>query len=134
MNIQSISNKDRYVTIQFTASELITLCNAMYNEIKNEEKVGTSFYFRQLYSDMMIARDLCQYGHIDNFGLAKIIQYRNEFKGFLSKDDAKIFNNCLENDDIPTAFKNPDFVRIYERIVGDECGDNLIDLAEEDDD
>lgn len=32
----------------------------------------------QLYSDMMIDRDLCQYGHVDNFCLRNVVACRND--------------------------------------------------------
>ena len=76
-------------------------------------------YFMQLYSDMMMARDLCQYGHVDDFCLHNIIKCRSELRGLLSEDDIEIFNKYLEDNDLSTAFKNSNFVRIYKRIVGD---------------
>ena len=68
---------------------------------------------------MMMARDLCQYGHIDDFCLQNIVRYRSGIKGVLSDTDIQSFNAYLESNNIPAAFKNSDWVRIYKRIVGD---------------
>lgn len=116
MNIQSISKRDREVTVELSADDLIIICNALYAQ-SSEEKDND--YFMQLYSDMMMARDLCQYGHVDNFCLHNIVKCRSELRGLLSEDDIETFNAYLEDNDLPTAFGNSDFVRIYKRIVGD---------------
>ena len=116
MNIQTISKAKREVMVELTADDLVIISNALYaqsGEKKNND------YFMQLYSDMMMARDLCQYGHVDDFCLHNIIKCRSELRGLLSEDDIEIFNKYLEDNDLSTAFKNSNFVRIYKRIVGD---------------
>lgn len=116
MNIQTISKAKREVMVELTADDLVIICNALYaqsGEKKNND------HFMQLYSDMMMARDLCQYGHVDDFCLHNIIKCRSELRGLLSEDDIEIFNKYLEDNDLSTAFKNSNFVRIYKRIVGD---------------
>jgi len=81
---------------------------------------------------MMMARDLCQYGHVDNFCLHNIVKCRSELRGLLSEDDIETFNAYLEDNDLPTAFRNSDFVRIYKRIVGDlEYSEKLKDWMEQ---
>ena len=51
---------------------------------------------------------------------------KNYDKGLLSEDDIETFNVYLEDNDLPTAFGNSDFVRIYKRIVGDsKCNDKI---------
>lgn len=121
MNIQNISKKDKNVTVELRADELVTICNmlfAQYAEHQNNE------HYLQLYSDMMMARDLCQYGHVDNFCLKGIIECRNKIGlgidgvHILSDDEIDTFNAYLEKDDIPTAFGNTDWNRIYNKIVG----------------
>ena len=58
------------------------ICNALYLQSKEQDlqskEQETSDHFLQLYSDMMIARDLCQYGHVDNFCLQNIVKCRND--------------------------------------------------------
>lgn len=125
MNIQNISKEKRNVIVELEADDLVMICNALYSQL---EKKKNKDNFLQLYSDMMMARDLCQYGHVDNFCLHNIVKCRNELKGLLSEDDAETFNAYLEDNDIPAAFGNSDFVRIYKRIVGDTtCSDKLKD-------
>lgn len=129
MNIQSISKVNREVTVKLTADDLVIIGNALYaqsGEKKNND------YFMQLYSDIMMARDLCQYGHVDNFCFQNIVKCRSELRGLLSEDDIKTFNAYLEDNDMPTAFGNSDFVRIYKRIVGDlKYSDKLKDWMEQ---
>ena len=115
MNMQTISKAKREVMVELTADDLVIICNALYAQ-SGEEK--NNDYFMQLYSDMMMARDLCQYGHVDDFCLHNIIKCRSELKGLLSEEDVETFNKYLEDNDLPTAFGNSDFVRIYKRIVG----------------
>lgn len=102
--------------VELTADDLVIICNALYAQ--SSEKNNNDYFF-QLYSDMMMARDLCQYGHVDNFCLHNIVRCRSGLKGLLSEADVETFNKYLEDNDLPTAFENSDFVRIYKRIVGD---------------
>lgn len=121
MNIQNISKKDKNVMVELSADELVTICNVLalqHAELKDKES------YLQLYSDMALARDLCQYGHVDNFCLTDIVNCRNKIgKGLdgicvLSDDEIDTFNAYLEKDDIPTAFGNTDWNQIYNKIVG----------------
>lgn len=119
MKIQNISKPEQKAIVELNATELVIICNALYSQI-NEKKDREDFL--QLYSDAMIARDLCQYGHLDNFCLQNIVKCRNNVNdgidGVLSDDDIDTFNAYLENNDIPTAFGNSDWRRIYKKIVG----------------
>lgn len=123
MNIQTISTEKRKVTVELTADDLVTICNALYAQSDEKKHHET---FMQLYSDMMMARDLCQYGHVDNFCLHNIIKCRSGLKGVLSDDDIATFNKYLKDNDLPTAFGNSDFVRIYKRIVGNTQNSDTI--------
>lgn len=123
MNMLTISKEKREVMVKLTVDDLIIICNALYAQ-SGEERNNS--YFMQLYSDMMMARDLCQYGHVDDFCLHNIVKCRSELKGLLSEEDIEIFNNYLEDNDLPTAFGNSDFVRIYKRIVGDLKGSDIL--------
>lgn len=119
MNIQNISKEQKKVIVELSADDLITICNALYSQ-REEEK--DSAIFLQLYSDMMMARDLCQYGHVDNFCLHNIVKCRNDIgsglDSILSDEDIDTFNAYLEDNDIPTAFGNSDWRNIYKKIVG----------------
>ena len=84
-----------------------------------------------VHSDMMMARDLCRYGHVDDFCLHNIVKCRSGFRDVLSKEDIKTFNEYLEDNDLPTVFGNSDFVRIYKRIVGDLQSDTLKNWMEQ---
>ena len=71
MNIHSISKEKRNVIVELDANDLAIICNALYAQPReNKEKEN----FLQLYSDAMMARDLCQYGHVDNFCLRNIVK------------------------------------------------------------
>ena len=119
MNIQNISKEKRNVIVELEADDLVMICNALYSQL--EEK-NNNDNFLQLYSDMMMARDLCQYGHIDNFCLSNIVKCRNNIEkgldGILFNDDIDTFNYYLESNDMPTAFGNSDWRSIYNKIVG----------------
>lgn len=76
MDIESISKSKREVVVTLDADELVKICNIFYqaqSEEKNEK-------YDKLYSEMMLARDLCQYGHVDDFCLGKIIEHRKNVK------------------------------------------------------
>lgn len=126
MNIQNISKKKRNVIVELEADDLVMICNALYSQLEEEKNREP---FLQLYSDMMMVRDLCQYGHIDNFCLSNIVKCRNDIgkglDGILSNDDIDTFNSYLESNDIPTAFGNTDWRSIYNKIVGDRRTEKL---------
>ena len=109
MNIQTISKEKKEVMVELTADDLGIICNALYVQLGEKKHNDT---FMQLYSDMMMARDLCRYGHVDDFCLHNIVKCRSGLRGVLSDDDIEIFNKYLEDNDLPTAFGNSDFVRI----------------------
>lgn len=81
MTIQTISKEDENVTVELSADDLVMICNALYLHSKEQDlqskEQKTNDNFLQLYSDMMIARDLCQYGHVDNFCLRNVVACRN---------------------------------------------------------
>ena len=126
MNIQNISKDKREATIELSADDLVIICNALYSQL-DEKKSDENFL--QLYSDMMMARDICQYGHVDNFCLHNIVKCRNSVEngldGVLSDDDIDTFNSYLEDNDMPTAFGNTDWRSIYNKIVGHRSSEKL---------
>lgn len=130
MNIQSISKEKREIVANLSADDLVLICNVLHSQLE-EEKHNEKFL--RLYSDMMMARDMCQYGHIDNFCLHNIVKCRNGIgeglDGMLSDDDIGIFNSYLENSNMKMAFGNSDWVKIYKNIVGshgeEKCGGKI---------
>lgn len=128
MNIQSISKENANANVTLSASELVLICN-MFHEQLAKEKSNPKFL--ELYGDLMLARDLCQYGHVDNFCLGGIVKCRNSIgngvNGVLSDEDIDKFNNFLE--DMPTALDNAELWNLYRRIAGDRglhrCNDKL---------
>lgn len=112
MNIQSISKENANANVTLSASELVLICN-MFREQLAKEKSNAKFL--ELYGDLMLARDLCQYGHVDNFCLGGIVKCRNSIgngvNGVLSDEDIDKFNNFLE--DMPTALDNAEWLNDY---------------------
>lgn len=136
MNIQSISKEKREVTVCLNADELVMLGNIMHltSTHANQKNPSNTEKLASLYADIILARDLCQYGHLDNFSLSSIVRNRNlgesSIGGCLSDEDIAIFNHYLENNDIPTAMGNTDFTRIYSKIVGHKMSEKLESWAE----
>ena len=71
MNIQNISKNDREVTVTLSSDELVKLCNVLYYA---RDKYDGDNLYHEIKSDLMIARDISQYGNIDNTTLSKIIK------------------------------------------------------------
>lgn len=122
MNIENISKSKEQVTLTLNRDELVMLCNIMYGAKQISEGETKTELFHKTYADMILARDMCQYGHLDNFSLSQIMKERNSCcespEGILSDEDIDIFNSYLENDNMETAFGNSDFTKIYKKIVG----------------
>lgn len=72
MHIEKLSVKDREVTVRLSADEIVKLCNSLHYA---PEKQQNDIYHK-LYSDLLLVRDICQYGRIDNWGLAKVVEQR----------------------------------------------------------
>lgn len=83
MNIHEISKERGRVVVELSADDLINICNSLYSQLeKNNAR------FLRLYSDMMMIRDLCQYGHIDDFCLDRIIECRNIINSLTNKTES----------------------------------------------
>lgn len=87
MNIQEISKSNREVTVTLNADELIRICNAMHKADNNDNNE----LYNKLHSEMILARDLCQYGGIDNFTLSCIVNYRSQYSN-IEEEIQKIKN------------------------------------------
>lgn len=120
MDIQNISKKDSSVTVELTADDLVLICNAMHAQQNDKSKEK----FLRLYSDMMIARDLCQYGHLDNFVLHRIATCRNEIgeglEGVLPDKDIDTLTDYLAMNDIVMAMGNSDWCQTYKKVAGEK--------------
>ena len=58
MNIENISKEKGEVLVMLSKDDLVGICNALYRQTEEQENKENIL---QLYSDMMMARDLCQY-------------------------------------------------------------------------
>lgn len=127
MNILNISTENQNVTVSLSAGELIKICNILYS---TADKHKDDLYYK-LNGELMLIRDLCQYGSVDNFCLKNILECRNNYgngvDGILSDDDIEIFNTYIENNDMPTAFANTDWCRVYSKIAGKAKSDKIKD-------
>lgn len=75
MNIKNIDKENCEVVVSLSADELVKLSNVMYCLKEDEHKNG--LYYK-LYSEIILARDICQYGHIDGFALDRIVKLRSK--------------------------------------------------------
>lgn len=76
MNILSVSKEKNEAVIKLDSNELVELCNVLYKAQSEDKK--KIFYL--IWGDMMMARDLSQYGHIDAFCFEKIAKCREKIK------------------------------------------------------
>ena len=76
MNILNISKADKEVVVTLSSDELVELSNVLYNAPEGDK--NKSYY--KLYGEIMLARDLSQYGHIDKFCFEQIAECREKFK------------------------------------------------------
>lgn len=77
MNILSVSREKNEAVIRLDSDELVALCNVLYRETR--VNIPKAIIYK-LYGDLMIARDLSQYGHIDAFCYEKIGECREKIK------------------------------------------------------
>lgn len=73
MNIQDMSKKDREVTVTLSSDELVKLCNILYYA---RDKYDGDNLYHKIKSELMIARDISQYGNIGDTTLSKIVEER----------------------------------------------------------
>ena len=74
MNILNINKEKKEVVIKLSSDELVKLTNVLYHAPDADRN---SLYYK-LHGDLMIARDLAQYGHIDDYCLGRIVECRNK--------------------------------------------------------
>ena len=102
MNIQSISKENANANVTLSASELDLICN-MFHEQLAKEKSNPKFL--ELYGDLMLARDLCQYGHVDNFCLGGIVKCRNSIGNGVNGDrkSTRLNSSHIEESRMPSS-------------------------------
>lgn len=90
MLINNITN-NKSVDVTLDPNELVALGNILYfyeKHHKEDELFATKERkFGSLYAQILLARDLCQYGHIDNFTLKTIVEHRDGAKTAFDKED-----------------------------------------------
>ena len=73
MQILNLSKEDDEAIIRLDATELTTLCNSLYycrkEMLKNE-------IYHKIFGDLLVARNLLSYGHIDDFAFDRIARQR----------------------------------------------------------
>lgn len=69
--------------------------------------------FRYIISDEKLFRTLQSCGDI-----TEMTEMTDKTTNILSDEEINTFNAYLEDNDLPTAFRNTDFVNIYKKIVG----------------
>ena len=73
MQILNLSKEDGEAIIRLDATELTTLCNALYYCRKEMVKNET---YHKIYGNLTMARNLASYGHIDDFAFDRIARQR----------------------------------------------------------
>ena len=98
MKIENISKSNEQVTMTLNKDELVLLCNTMYcvekagdDDAKREAKREL---FHKVYADLIIAKDLCQYGHIDDFDFKLIVNERNFPSKYGMKEIFQVSTKC----------------------------------------
>lgn len=74
MNILNISKNEKEAIVRLSSDELVKLANVLYHA-PNEDK--NSLYYK-LYGEIMLTKDLSQYGHIDGFCFGIIAECREK--------------------------------------------------------
>ena len=131
MNIQNISKTNKEAVVRLSSDELVTICNAMY-KAGGEEK---DKLFHKLNSELMLTRDMCIYGHVDDFCLEKIVESRMKCSNIkptiLTEEEIEVFNAYIDSGDMKTAFGNTDWNAVYRKIVREHASETAKRLMEE---
>lgn len=78
MQVQEIKKGD-HVLVSLDSEEVKILTNIM-SILKEQQTEIENPLYQRLQSDLIFARDLCQYGHIDDFSLSEIVNCRGPEK------------------------------------------------------
>ena len=74
MKILNVSHENKKATVCLTSDELVKLGNILYHA---QDKDKNDLYYK-LRSNIIIARDLAQYGRLDNFCIQSVMECRNK--------------------------------------------------------
>ena len=107
MRINEIENKN--VNVLLTADELVKLMNVMhFYEEAHKVKLVSDKTFHNLYAQIILAANVCQYGHMDDFATSRYVRHKliTNPNGRL----AKIMNGGKTADitDLPIGMENQD--------------------------
>lgn len=72
MTILSVNKQNNDAVIKLNSDELVELCNVLHKA----KDTNRHAIFYKMYGNMMLARDLSQYGSVDAFSFEKIAQCR----------------------------------------------------------
>lgn len=75
MNILKIDKEKREAVVVLDSDELVAISNALYEKEKNSIAKESDL---RLHSEIIIARDLSQYGGLDNFSISSIVKRRKK--------------------------------------------------------
>lgn len=71
--------EDKYASVSLDADELVCLGNALYFYQKHYKTDGDfsapGHVFHALFKQIVTARDLCQYGHLDGHTLSEMLSH-----------------------------------------------------------
>lgn len=73
--------EDKKVDVTLDADELVKISNVMYfyeQNCKKVEEKKPDGKFHKLNAEIILARDLCQYGGLDGFSLRHIVRHHME--------------------------------------------------------
>lgn len=76
MEIINISKNENEAIVRLSSDELVKLANVLYHAPDSDKN---DLYYK-LYGEIMLVRDLSQYGHIDGFCFEKISDCREKLK------------------------------------------------------
>lgn len=85
MQILNLSKEDGEAIIRLDATELTTLCNALYCCRKEMVKNET---YHKIYGDLTLARNFASYGHIDDFAF-NVVEKQRRYLRKIERDRRK---------------------------------------------
>lgn len=97
MDIQTILKENGKAVVELTADDLVIICNVFSAQLVENRHQDA---FMQLYGDMVMARDLCQFGHVDNSCLQYIVKCRDGLKGLFPEESVQASSDNDKPSDI----------------------------------
>lgn len=87
--------EDKQVEVSLDADELVSLSNFIY-EAQKQNGDSLRPKDRELYAQIMTARDLCQYGHVDGFTLRHIVMEKYKANPAPNTEMGRMFTEIIE--------------------------------------